>query len=148
MKLSIAVAALPALLAMSLTAEAACVYPQAPQSFPNGATATKDDMLAAQAKIKEYTRAVQGPAALKPNATAEETAQYEAAKKSAYLTCLESEKNEALAKLDPADPEYAAKKLNVETIHAKKNDAAVDELTAVATRWKQEITAFQAQGAK
>jgi hypothetical protein len=88
MKILTAVAALPFLLAMGATAEAACTYPQAPQSIPNGATATKEEMLAAQGGIKEYAKAVQ------------ET----------YLACLDEEKNTAVAALDSADPSTRRKR--------------------------------------
>jgi hypothetical protein len=88
MKLLTVVAAVPFLLAMGATAQAACTYPQAPQSIPNGATATKEEMLTAQGGVKEYVNAVQGT----------------------YLTCLDEEKTTAIAALDVADPEYAQKK--------------------------------------
>lgn len=115
--------ALPALLALGAAAQADCAYPQAPTDIPNGAKATKDQMLAAQGKIKAYRAAV------------EET----------YLPCLEKEKNDSLATLDAADPEYATKKGAIEAIHAKKHNAALDELTAVAGQWSEEIKAFGAK---
>lgn len=114
---------IPALLASSLAAGAACVYPQAPQALPNGANATKEEMVAAQGSIKEYKSAVEGE----------------------YLSCLEKEKADALAALDPADPEFEKKKAVVESIHAKRHNAAVDELQALAGRWNDEIKAFQAK---
>jgi hypothetical protein len=126
MKLLTAVAAIPLLLALGATADAACVYPQAPQTFPNGASATKDEMLTAQASVKEYSKNVQ----------------------EVYLPCLEQEQNDTIAALDPADPEFAAKKTAAEAIHAKKHNAALDELQAVAARWSEEIKAFQAKSAK
>ncbi|MGB5104339.1 MAG: hypothetical protein WBO04_13635 [Steroidobacteraceae bacterium] len=108
------------LLLAGAAAQAACIYPQAPQEIPNGAKATKEEMLATQAAIKEYTAAVQ------------ET----------YLPCLEQETNEALVALDPADPDYAARKGAIEAIHAKKHNAALDELLATADRWNAERKAF------
>lgn len=108
------------LLLTGAAAQAACFYPQAPQQIPNGASATKEEMLATQAAVKEYTVAVQ------------ET----------YLSCLEQEKNEALLALDPADPDYAARKGAIEAIHAKKHNAALDELHATADRWNAERKAF------
>jgi hypothetical protein len=114
------------MLLSAAAADAACVYPQAPQAVPNGAKATKDEMLAGQAAIKEYSKSVQ----------------------EAYLPCLEQEKVESLAALDPADPEYAAKKTAIEAVHAKKHNAALDELQAVAGRWSEEIKAFNAQSKK
>lgn len=126
MKLLTSLVAVPLLLVLGTAAEAACVYPQAPQNIPNGQTATKDEMLAAQGTIKEYSTAVQ------------ET----------YLPCLEGEMNTAIAALDPADPDFTKKKASAEAIHAKKHNAALDELQAVADRWKTERAAFLAKSAK
>jgi hypothetical protein len=122
MKLSTRISLVAVLLASGVSAQAACVYPQAPQDLPNGATSAKDQMLAAQGTVKEYSKAVQ------------ET----------YLPCLEQEKNASIAALDPADPEYAQKKTAIEVLQAKKHNAALDELTALATRWSEEIKAFTA----
>jgi hypothetical protein len=118
-------AVVPLMLAMAGVAQAqtACVYPQAPQSFPDGATASKEDMVAGQATVKDYASSVQ------------ET----------YLPCLEKEKVDSIAKLDAAEEGYAQKKLSLEEIHAKKHNAALDELQAVADRWKEEITEFRAR---
>lgn len=117
---------LTVLLATGAGAHAACVYPQAPDKFPNGNTATKDEMLAAQAVVKEYSKAVQ------------ET----------YLACLEQEKNELIAGLDNMDPEYTQRKTAIEDMQAKKHNAALDELSAVATRWSEELKAFSAASKK
>jgi hypothetical protein len=122
MKRSASLLALPLLLALGAGAHAACVYPQAPQALPNGGQATKEDMLAAQAQVKEYSKTVQ----------------------EVYLPCLESEKNESLGALDNMDPEYTQKKANIESVHAKKHNAALDELQAVADRWSVELKAYSA----
>ena len=124
MKLKFALSAAPFMLAFGFAANAACVYPQAPQSVPNGKTATKDEMMAAQAAIKAYRDQVE----------------------QVYLVCLEKEKADSIAALDSADEQYAQKKASIEDIQAKKNNAAVDELTALATRWSEEIKAFKAKG--
>jgi hypothetical protein len=125
MKPASIVAVVPLMLAVTGLAQAqtACVYPQAPQTFPDGATAPKEDMVAGQASIKTYATAVQ------------ET----------YLPCLEKEKVDSIAQLDAADETYAQKKLALEEIHAKKHNAALDELQAVADRWKEEITEYKAR---
>ena len=122
MKRSLSLLALPLLLALGAGAHAACVYPQAPQALPNGSKATKDEMLVAQAQVKEYSKTVQ----------------------EVYLPCLETEKNESIAALDNMDPEYTQKKANVEAVHAKKHNAALDELQAVADRWSVELKSFSA----
>jgi hypothetical protein len=126
MKRSSALVLLPLLLALDVGARADCVYPQAPQSLPNGAMATKDDMLAAQGTVKEYSQAVQ----------------------EVYLPCLDKDKSDALAALDAADPEYAAKKQAIEDVHAKKHNAALDELQATAGRWSEELKAYKAASEK
>lgn len=117
---------LPMLLLGATVASADCVYPQAPQSLPNGSKATKDEMIAAQAQVKEYSAAVQ------------ET----------YLPCLEKEKVEYLGALDNMDPDYTKKKSAIDQVHAKKHNAALDELQAVAARWADELKAFKAAGQK
>lgn len=127
MKMLTALAIAPVLLALSGAVQAAtCVYPQAPQALPNGAKATKEEMLAAQALVKEYAKAVQ------------ET----------YLPCLGKDQEEQLAAIDPADSKAAEKKASVEAIHAKKHNSALDELQALADRWNTEKKAFAAQPAK
>ena len=108
------------LLASGVAAQAACVYPQAPQGIPNGATATKEQMLEAQAKVKEYSSAVQDT----------------------YLPCLDTELAAQIAALDPSDPEHAQKELALKSMQAKKHNAALDELTALAARWSEERKAF------
>ena len=117
---------IPLLLLGATVASADCVYPQAPQALPNGAKATKDEMIAAQGQVKEYSAAVQEK----------------------YLPCLEKEKVDYIAALDNMDPEYTAKKTAIEDVHAKKHNAALDELQAVAARWSDELKAFKAAGQK
>jgi len=117
---------IPLLLLGATVASADCVYPQAPQALPNGAKATKDEMLAAQGQVKDYSAAVQEK----------------------YLPCLEKEKVDYIAALDNMDPEYTAKKTAIEDVHAKKHNAALDELQAVAARWSEELKAFKAAGQK
>jgi hypothetical protein len=120
MKILTTIALAPLLLAVNLAAEAACVYPQAPQTLPNGSSATKEEMLAAQAVVKDYVKSVQ------------ET----------YLPCLEKEKTDATAALDNMDPEFTAKKNSIDAIHAKKHNAALDELQAFVDRWNAEKKAY------
>jgi hypothetical protein len=126
MKLSTTLPVLSLMLFIGAGANAACVYPQAPQTIPNGGKATKEEMLATQSEIKAYRAAV------------EET----------YLPCLEQEKSESLAALDSADPELAQKKATIESMHAKKHNAALEELQAIAGRWSEELKAFSAAAKK
>jgi hypothetical protein len=104
----------------------AVLDPQAPQALPNGATASKEEMLAAQALVKDYAKNVQ----------------------EVYLPCLTKDQEEQLAALDPADPALAEKKASVATIHAKKHNSALDELQALVDRWNGEKKAFAAKEPK
>lgn len=122
----VTVAAVPLLLALGSAASAACVYPAAPSKLPNGNTASKDEMVAANGAMKDYSKAVQ----------------------EVYLPCLAQEETDTVAALDPADPELAQKKEAAAAIHAKKHNAALDELQALAARWNEEIRAFKAKDAK
>jgi hypothetical protein len=125
MKIWTALATVPFLLALSAGAEAACVYPQPPQTLPNGSSANKEEMLAAQDLVKDYVKNVQ------------ET----------YLPCLEKEKTDATAALDNMDPEFTSKKTSIEAIHAKKHNAALDELQAFVDRWNGEKKAYSDKAA-
>ena len=126
MKCSTVFAVVPLLFALSATAHAACVYPQAPQNLPNGNTATEAEMKAANGLVKQYMSEVQDK----------------------YLKCLEDEKNQQINALDPKATDFATQKAQIEAIQAKKNNAAVDELQALATRWNGEIKAFKEKAAK
>jgi hypothetical protein len=126
MKILTVLGIVPVLLAMSAAAEGACVYPQAPQSLPNGSKAAEAEMKAANAQVKEYSKSVQ----------------------EVYLPCLEKEKVDAVAALDTTDKDFETKKASIETIQAKKHNAALDELEALATRWNTELKAYREKAAK
>ena len=122
MKLVTRLLAVPVLMALGAPAQAACVYPQAPTALPNGSKATKEEMLTAQTEVKAYSKEVQ----------------------EVYLPCLDKEKDEQVAALDSMDPDYTAKKAAIEAMQVKKHNAALDELTALANNWGQELKAFSA----
>ena len=126
MKISTALIVAPFLLAASAAVQAACVYPQAPQALPNGSSATKEEMLAAQGTVKEYVKSVQ------------ET----------YLPCLDKERTDATTALDNMDPDFTTKKASIDAIHAKKHNAALDELQAFVDRWNAEKKAFTEKSGK
>lgn len=123
MKLPTSFIVLPLMFALGAGAQADCVYPQAPQKLPNGGQATKEEMLAAQGEVKAYSKSVQ----------------------EVYLPCLEQEKTASVAALDSMDPEYTQKKTAIESVHAKKHNAALDELQAIAAGWSEELKAFSAK---
>ena len=107
------VAAGTVLLAQAATA---CDYPARPD-IPDGAAATKDEMLAASASVKDYL-----------------------AKVDEYLTCIEDEEQAAVESMaeKPGDEEMRRRNdmLN------KRFDAANEEKALVGEMFNQQVRAF------
>jgi hypothetical protein len=102
---------------------AACVYPKSPDAPPDGATATKDQMIAASQDFKRYNSDMNG-----------------------YLECLKLEMDAAepkdVSKLSPDQKKQAAEK---KSMLAQKNNAAVDELQAVVGRFNEQLKIYKAK---
>ncbi|MGH8218729.1 MAG: hypothetical protein ACREUT_09230 [Steroidobacteraceae bacterium] len=126
MKASASVLFLAAALAGS-AAYADCTYPQAPNKFPDGNTATLQDMLTAQQTVKQFDHAIK-----------------------AYTDCLKLEHDTAVSKLDPSGDKkkVKAQKSELDNMWAKKNDAAVDQDTAVTNRFNEQVRIYKAKAAK
>lgn len=108
-------------------AYATCSYPQPPDKLPDGNTATLQDMLAAQKKVKSFDGEIK-----------------------AYTDCLRLEHDQDVAKIDPkTDPDKSkAQKAELDNILIKKNDAAVDQDTAVTSRFNEQVRVFKAKAKK
>jgi len=101
---------------------AACTYPKAPQSIPDGSTASLEEMLAGQRAVKAFDAEI-----------------------TAYQSCLETEHNEALA----ANPGLTTDQKNERAkILAQKQNAAVDEAQGVADRFNAQIRVYREKTAK
>ena len=102
-------------------AYAACTYPPPPDKLPDGATATRDEMLAGKAKVTEYDKAI-----------------------GEYTTCLQKETDESIAKLASIsdDKEREAKKADIQKMHDQKHNAAVESDEQVATRFNEQLRAY------
>ena len=102
---------------------AACVYPKSPDAPPDGATATKDQMIAASQDFKRYNSDM-----------------------NAYLECLKLEMDAAEpksgVKLSPDEKKKADDQRNM---LAQKNNAAVDELQAVVGRFNEQLKIYKAK---
>lgn len=94
----------------------ACDYPQR-IDVPDGATASKDDMIAGQKSVKSYM------------ASMEE-----------YLTCIEAD--EAQSVLGLGDIEEGAKRQR-EDMFNKKYNAAVEEMNLVAEEFNLQVRAYK-----
>jgi hypothetical protein len=107
-------------------AQATCTYPPSPAAPPDGATATRDQMIAAKHDFDSYN-----------------------ADMNAYLECIKLEIDSATpkdpSKLSPDDKKKADQALK---ILAQKNNAAVDELQAVVGRFNEQLRIFKAKSQK
>ncbi len=117
MKISVSPAIACALLAFP-NIVFACDYPQRAE-IPDGATASKEEMLAGQSSVKSYMAAMDE-----------------------YLACIEKEEKDTVAKMsDITDDE----RVNRETALTKKHNAAVEEMELTAARFNDEVRAYKAQ---
>lgn len=94
----------------------ACDYPKR-IDIPNGAAATKDEMIAGQRAVKEYMATME-----------------------TYLACIEKEEKDTLAELTDITEEDKASRLDALT---KKYNAAVDEMEMVAARFNEQVRAYK-----
>lgn len=101
-------------------AHAECLYPKAPTSMPDGATATEQQMIDGMKAVKEYNNQV-----------------------TAYLSCLDMEMQ---ARIDAAGAEAPADQIaQIKAIQAKRHNAAVEELEAHAARFNEQVKAYKAR---
>ncbi len=103
-------------------AQATCVYPQSPTPPPNGATATRDEMVAAKHDFDRYNGEM-----------------------NVYLDCLNLEIS--AAPKDPAKltPDEKKKADQENKILVQKHNAAVDELQAVVGKFNEQLKIFKAK---
>ncbi|HEV2701018.1 MAG TPA: hypothetical protein VGV09_05275 [Steroidobacteraceae bacterium] len=111
------------LMAAATQASAACSYPKAPDKVPDGTKATKEEMLAGAKTLRAYNDLIKQ-----------------------YTDCLKDEHDTAIAKIDPSldDAKKAKAKDALEKVWEQKNDAAVDEASAVTGRFNDQIKAYNA----
>jgi hypothetical protein len=110
-------------LGAAAAAQADCTYPRAPDKIPDGATASKDEMVAAKNDVSRYNNEM-----------------------NAYLDCIKLEiqaipKDAKMSKDDKAKADAQEKVLD------QKNNAAVDELQSVATRFNEQLRIWKAKNA-
>jgi hypothetical protein len=109
-------AAVIASFCMSANVWADCVYPKAPDSPPNGTSATEPEMIAGMQAFKKYDAEV-----------------------NAYLNCLDLEANTRITEAgDNADQIK-----QIKAMAAKKHNAAIDELQARADEFNSQLRAYK-----
>jgi uncharacterized protein YfkK (UPF0435 family) len=106
------------LLAASGAAEAACIYPRAPDRVPDGATATYEEMAAAQKAVQQFNNDI-----------------------NSYNACLDLE----MTMLEQSGNLDENRLAELREMQAKKNNAAVDEVQALADRFNEQLRIFKAR---
>ena len=100
----------------------ACEYPERPD-LPDGSSAAKDDMIAAQKAVKEFLANVDG-----------------------YLICIEKEEKTAVDEmdLDPENEEDQEALKRRDELLTKRFDAANEEKFMLGEKWNQQVRAYNA----
>lgn len=109
--------ALIALLAAG-AAQATCIYPRAPARVPDGKTATFEEMAAAQKAVQQFNEDI-----------------------NAYNACLDME----MSTLEKSGTYDENRLTELRAMQAKKNNAAVDEVQALADRFNEQLRIFKAR---
>ena len=105
-------------LAAAGSANAACIYPRAPDRLPDGATATYEEMVAGQKAVQQFNEDI-----------------------NAYNACLDLE----MVNLEKSGSFDENRLTELRAMQAKKNNAAVDEVQAVADRFNEQLRIFKAR---
>ena len=96
----------------------ACDYP-AKVDLPNGATASKEDMITGQTAVKDYMASME-----------------------TYLTCIEQEEKDTVAGMTEITDEERASR---DAALTKKYNAAVEEMELLAAQFNEEVRAYKAK---
>lgn len=107
--------ALGAAMILATSLAFACDYPARPH-IPDGATASKDELIAAKSGVQDYIAAVDG-----------------------YLQCLEDKEKAAIAELEDPAPEELQRR---NELLNKRFDAANEEKALVGEQFNQQIRAY------
>ena len=121
---------IPLLLVLTLgaasVARADCAYPAAPQTPPDGNTATKDQMIAAKHDFDRYNTEM-----------------------NTYLDCLNQQIKDTTPKdVSKLSPDEKKKAEEQQKILVQKNNAAVDELQVNVGRFNEQLKIFKAKNTK
>lgn len=97
----------------------ACDYPVAPGKFPDGGSASKDEMIAAKGQVVKYNTEM-----------------------NTYLECIKTEYDSKISAQPTVTPEQKA---DMDKKQAQKEDAAVKEVTDVTERFNEQLRAWKAK---
>ncbi|MCI0432633.1 MAG: hypothetical protein L0271_03140 [Gemmatimonadetes bacterium] len=102
-------------------AQATCIYPRAPERVPDGKTATYEEMVAAQKVVQQFNVDID-----------------------AYNACLDME----MQSLEQSGLYDETRLLELRAMQAKKNNAAVDEVQAIADQFNEQLRIYKAREKK
>jgi hypothetical protein len=103
--------------------QATCTYPHAPDSPPDGATATKEQMIAASQDFKRYNSEM-----------------------NSYLDCIKLEMDSAVPKdTSKLSGDEKKKAEEHQKMLTQKNNAAVDELQANVGKFNEQLKIYKAK---
>lgn len=106
--------------------QASCTYPRSPDAPPDGATATKGQMITAKHAFDRYNSEM-----------------------NAYLDCIKLEMDSSAPKdTSKLSPDEKKKAEDHGKMLVQKNNAAVDELQANVGRFNEQLKIFKAKNAK
>ncbi|HEY7754349.1 MAG TPA: hypothetical protein VH856_11085 [Steroidobacteraceae bacterium] len=100
------------------SAQAACIYPRAPDRVPDGKTATYEEMLAAQKAVQQFNDDI-----------------------NSYNACLDME----MSTYETSGQFDENRLAELRAMQAKKNNAAVDEVQSLADRFNEQLRIFKAR---
>lgn len=107
-------------LGFGAAAHADCAYPKAPDSIPDGKTATEQEMISAMSALKKYN-----------------------ADMNQYLECLDKEAESRVAAAGPnASKDQIAQ---IKSIQNQRHDSAVEELQMHAKSFNEQVQVFKAR---
>ncbi|HEX9707256.1 MAG TPA: hypothetical protein VGA24_06415 [Steroidobacteraceae bacterium] len=96
--------------------QATCIYPRKPERVPDGKTATYEEMAAAQNAVQQFNEDI-----------------------NAYNACLDLE----MSTLEKSGTFDENRITELRAVQAKKNNAAVDEVQAVADQFNEQLRVFK-----
>jgi uncharacterized protein YfkK (UPF0435 family) len=96
--------------------QAACVYPRAPDRAPDGNTATYEEMVTAQKAVQKFNEDI-----------------------NAYNACLDLE----MSTFEKSGEFDENRLTELRAMQAKKNNAAVDEVQAIADQFNEQLRIFK-----
>ena len=104
-------------------AHADCPYPTPPDKLPDGASASLEEMLAAQKTVKAYQKAIDD-----------------------YVACIDKALDQAIA--NGGDKLKPEQKADMQKVEAQKHNAAIDQEQSIADRFNEQVKVFRARTAE